>query len=54
MPLIVAAVWIFAFGSDLLRTRWLMLIPQCLIGLTACIIMTIWNVPNSAKYYSCE
>ncbi|GFZ51574.1 hypothetical protein JCM24511_09341 [Saitozyma sp. JCM 24511] len=48
----LAAVWIFAFGSDLLRTRWLMLIPQCLIGLTACIIMTIWNVPNSAKYYS--
>ncbi|WWC65456.1 uncharacterized protein I303_108074 [Kwoniella dejecticola CBS 10117] len=48
----VAAVWIFAFGSDYFRTRWLMILAQVVIGFPPTVIMTIWNVPDGAKYFS--
>ncbi|KAK8850330.1 hypothetical protein IAR55_004247 [Kwoniella newhampshirensis] len=48
----IAAVWFFAFGSDIFKTRWLMLLTQCIIGFPPAIIMSIWNVPIGAKYYS--
>lgn len=49
----VAAVWTFAYASDLFRTRWVCLLIICFIGLPSSIILSIWNVPDSAKYYAC-
>ncbi|KAK0198136.1 retrograde regulation protein 2 [Armillaria mellea] len=48
----VAFVWIWALLSDWLKTRHWLIILQGIIGLIPCIIMTVWNVPNSAKYFS--
>ncbi|KAI1097621.1 putative allantoate permease [Jackrogersella minutella] len=39
----VVFVWIWAILSDLLRTRWILLIAQALIGLVPCIAMSIWT-----------
>lgn len=49
----VVFVWIWAFASDYFQTRWLIVVAQCTIGLIPSIIMSIWNVPLSAKYFSC-
>lgn len=43
-------VWIWAWLSDWLHTRYWLIIAQAVIGLIPCIIMSIWNVPDSAKY----
>lgn len=50
----VVMVWVWAFVSDTFQTRWLVVIGQALIGLIPCIILAIWNVPLSAKYFACE
>ncbi|KAK6214109.1 hypothetical protein LQW54_004711 [Pestalotiopsis sp. IQ-011] len=39
----VVFVWIWAILSDLLRTRWTLIITQAAIGLIPCILMTIWT-----------
>ncbi|KAL1406257.1 hypothetical protein Q8F55_007952 [Vanrija albida] len=48
----IAAVWFWSFSSDILKTRWTILLAQCIIGIPGAIIMTVWNVPDAAKYYS--
>ncbi|KAJ7364304.1 major facilitator superfamily domain-containing protein [Mycena albidolilacea] len=48
----VAFVWIWALLSDTLRTRHWLIVAQAVIGLIPAIIMSIWNVPLSAKYFS--
>ncbi|KAK7448464.1 hypothetical protein VKT23_013726 [Stygiomarasmius scandens] len=48
----VAFVWIWALASDYLRTRWVLIIAQAVIGVVPCIIMSVWNVPLGAKYFS--
>jgi hypothetical protein len=45
------AVWIWAFLSDRLKTRYTLIVAQAVIGLIPCIIMTIWSVPDGAKYF---
>ncbi|KAJ7769037.1 putative allantoate permease [Mycena olivaceomarginata] len=47
----VAFVWIWALLSDTLRTRHWLIVAQAVIGLIPAIIMSIWNVPLSAKYF---
>ncbi|KAL4794278.1 major facilitator superfamily domain-containing protein [Aspergillus venezuelensis] len=43
----VAFVWIWAFLSDILRTRWALIVVQASIGIIAAIILTIWTTnPN--------
>ncbi|KAF9264491.1 MFS general substrate transporter [Marasmius fiardii PR-910] len=48
----VAFVWIWAFASDYFKNRHWLLVLQAAIGLIPCIIMSIWNVPLGAKYFS--
>ncbi|KHE80311.1 MFS general substrate transporter [Neurospora crassa] len=53
----VVFVWIWAILSDLLQTRWTLLVAQGVIGLVPCIIMSIWTshpdtTPVSAAYAS--
>jgi len=36
-------VWIWAILSDLLRTRWTLIVTQALIGVMVCIMMTVWT-----------
>lgn len=48
----VAFVWIWAFLSDYLKNRHWLIVAQSLIGLVPAIIMSVWNVPDSAKYFS--
>ncbi|KAF3762724.1 MFS general substrate transporter [Cryphonectria parasitica EP155] len=44
----VAFVWIWAILSDVLQTRWLLLVTQAVLGLIPAIIMSIWTRhPNS-------
>lgn len=50
----MAGIWAIALASDYFKTRWVVLIAICLIGIPSCIIMTVWNVPIGAKYYACE
>ncbi|KAL7420923.1 hypothetical protein Q5752_004877 [Cryptotrichosporon argae] len=47
----MGAVWIFATSSDIFRTRWPMLMTQCIIGIPTCIMLTIWDIPTGAKYW---
>lgn len=51
----VAFVWVWAILSDLIQTRWTLLVVQAVIGIVPCIIMSIWtsdpiNTPISAAY----
>jgi MFS family permease len=39
----VVFVWIWAILSDVLQTRWTLIIVQGLIGVMVCIMMTIWT-----------
>ncbi|KAJ7104469.1 major facilitator superfamily domain-containing protein [Mycena belliarum] len=48
----VVFVWIWALLSDVLHTRHWLIIAQAAIGLIPCIIMSVWSVPLSAKYFS--
>lgn len=53
----VLFVWIWAILSDLLRTRWTLIVAQAAIGLIPCIIMSIWtsypkSTPLTAAYAS--
>ncbi|KAJ7126191.1 retrograde regulation protein 2 [Mycena epipterygia] len=48
----VVFVWTWALLSDALQTRYWLIIAQAVIGLIPCIIMSVWNVPLSAKYFS--
>lgn len=53
----VVFVWFWALLSDLLRTRYTLIITQCLIALIPCIIMSLWtkhpdSLPLSAAYAS--
>ncbi|KAL0469562.1 major facilitator superfamily domain-containing protein [Neurospora intermedia] len=53
----VVFVWLWAILSDLLQTRWTLLVAQGVIGLIPCIIMSIWTshpdtTPVSAAYAS--
>lgn len=50
----MAGIWATAIASDYFKTRWLVLIAICLIGIPSCIIMTVWDVPIGAKYYACK
>ncbi|KAJ2975006.1 hypothetical protein NQ176_g5759 [Zarea fungicola] len=51
----VVFVWVWAFMSDFLRTRWLLIIVQALIAIMVGIIMSVWTTnpsgtPLSAAY----
>ncbi|KAL1696798.1 major facilitator superfamily domain-containing protein [Schizophyllum commune] len=48
----VAFVWIWAFLSDYFKNRHWLIVAQSVIGLVPAIIMSVWNVPDSAKYFS--
>ncbi|KAK0640733.1 major facilitator superfamily domain-containing protein [Cercophora newfieldiana] len=53
----VLFVWIWAILSDVIQTRWTLLVAQAIIGLVPCVIMSIWtsdpiNTPLSAAYAS--
>ncbi|KAK3332892.1 MFS general substrate transporter [Cercophora scortea] len=53
----VVCVWVWAILSDLLQTRWTLLVAQAVIGLVPCIIMSAWTAypdrtPLSAAYAS--
>ncbi|GMK56362.1 hypothetical protein CspeluHIS016_0302020 [Cutaneotrichosporon spelunceum] len=48
----IVGVWIVAYCSDVFRTRWAVLLAICIVGIPSCIIMTVWDVPRSAKYYA--
>lgn len=53
----VAFVWIWAILSDILQTRWTLIVIQSVIGLIPAIVMSIWtrhsdSVPISAAYAS--
>ncbi|KAK7056520.1 hypothetical protein VNI00_003076 [Paramarasmius palmivorus] len=48
----VAFVWIWAFLSDWLGNRHLLILAQAVIGLIPCIVMSVWDVPLGAKYFS--
>lgn len=53
----VVFVWIWALLSDFLRTRWTLILVQCLIGLIPAIAMSIWtshpsSTPLSTAYAS--
>lgn len=50
----VAMIWVWGFISDYFQTRWIPVIIQAGIGLIPGIIMSIWNVSDNAKYFSCE
>ncbi|KAF5131297.1 Vitamin H transporter [Metarhizium anisopliae] len=51
----VVFVWIWAFLSDILRTRWTLIVLQAAIAIVVAIILTIWTTnpsetPLSAAY----
>ncbi|GJN66307.1 allantoate permease [Purpureocillium lilacinum] len=51
----VVFVWVWAFLSDVLRTRWLLIVAQAFIAIIAGIILSIWTThptgtPLSAAY----
>lgn len=53
----VAFVWIWAILSDVLQTRWPLLVAQAVVGLVAAIIMSVWTrhpdgTPIAAAYAS--
>lgn len=53
----VAFVWIWAILSDMLQTRWTLLVAQAVIGLIPAITMSIWtrhpdSTPLTAAYAS--
>ncbi|KAJ5102257.1 hypothetical protein NUU61_004479 [Penicillium alfredii] len=53
----VVFVWIWALLSDILKTRWTLIVLQCIIGIIPCIIMSVWTahpttVNLSAAYVS--
>lgn len=53
----VVFVWFWALLSDLLHTRYTLIITQCMIALIPCIIMSLWTkhpttLPLSAAYAS--
>lgn len=48
----VVMVWVWAYISDVCQTRWLVVVAQAIIGIIPCIIMSIWTVPLSAKYFA--
>lgn len=53
----VVFVWIWAFLSDILQTRWTLIVLQAMIGIIPCIIMSMWTshpstVPLSGAYAS--
>lgn len=53
----VIFVWVWAILSDLLQTRWTLLVAQGVTGLIPCIIMSVWTshpdtTPVSAAYTS--
>ncbi|KAH7176802.1 major facilitator superfamily domain-containing protein [Dactylonectria macrodidyma] len=39
----VAFVWIWALLSDLIESRWTLIVVQAVIGIITCIIMSIWT-----------
>lgn len=49
----VAMIWVWGFISDYFQTRWIPVVIQASIGLIPGIIMSIWNVSDNAKYFSC-
>ncbi|KAK8113849.1 Major facilitator superfamily domain- general substrate transporter [Apiospora kogelbergensis] len=53
----IAFVWIWAILSDLLRTRWTLIVAQAVIGIIPCIVLSIWtshpdSTPLAAAYAS--
>ena len=51
----VGSVWFFSTMSDVLRTRWPMLMVQCILGIPTCIMLTIWTgISTNAKYWCCK
>ncbi|KAK3693168.1 MFS general substrate transporter [Podospora appendiculata] len=53
----VVCVWVWAILSDVLQTRWTLLVAQAVIGLVPCIIMSVWTThpgrtPLAAAYAS--
>lgn len=49
----VVTVWVYSFLSDYFQTRWLIVMIQAVWGIVPCIILSVWNVPLGAKYFSC-
>jgi hypothetical protein len=50
----VVTVWVYSFLSDYFQTRWLIVMIQAVWGIVPCIILSVWNVPLGAKYFSCK
>lgn len=48
----VVTVWVYSFLSDYFQTRWLIVLIQAVWGIIPCIILSVWNVPLGAKYFS--
>ncbi|WVR03557.1 hypothetical protein IAU60_000549 [Kwoniella sp. DSM 27419] len=48
----IVTIWIWGFISDYFQTRWIPVVVQACIGIIPGIIMSIWNVPNGAKYFA--
>ncbi|WWD20560.1 hypothetical protein CI109_105036 [Kwoniella shandongensis] len=48
----IVCVWGWGYLSDLLRSRWIVIMAQVVLGLIPGIIMSIWDVPIGAKYFS--
>jgi hypothetical protein len=50
----VVTVWVYSYLSDYFQSRWLIVVLQAIWGLVPCIILSVWNVPLGAKYFSCK
>ncbi|KAL7940488.1 allantoate permease [Trichoderma barbatum] len=44
----VVFVWVWAFLSDILRTRWALIATQAIIAIVAAIILTIWTTDSDS------
>ncbi|WVQ63197.1 uncharacterized protein L199_001348 [Kwoniella botswanensis] len=48
----IVLVWGWGWASDYFQTRWAIIFAQAVLGLIPGIIMSVWNVPMGAKYFS--
>nr|XP_018259887.1 uncharacterized protein I303_07959 [Kwoniella dejecticola CBS 10117]OBR82045.1 hypothetical protein I303_07959 [Kwoniella dejecticola CBS 10117] len=48
----IVMVWGWGWASDFFQNRWAIILAQAVLGLIPGIIMSVWNVPIGAKYFS--
>ncbi|OCF78525.1 hypothetical protein I204_00465 [Kwoniella mangroviensis CBS 8886] len=48
----IVLVWGWGWASDYFQIRWAIIFAQAVLGLIPGIIMSVWNVPMGAKYFS--